>query len=583
MRKRKTIGGGRSEVEKLRARLAEAEETLRAIRSGEVDAIAVDGPAGQQFFTLQGADQPYRILAERMSEGAASLSAEGTILFCNQRLEEMLGRSSGELLGSPVLSFAAGSEQKTLHDLLARAADGEARGEVQFRRKDGALIPVLASLKIIPLESRNGLCLVATDLSERKRAEETIRFQATEHATLISTTSDGYWAFDAQGVLLDVNDAYCQMSGYRRDELLRMRISDLQAKETAVEIEQHIQRVVGRGFDRFDSQHRKKDGGPFDVEISVSHVPGTGRFLLFVRDISRRKAAEAEVLRLNQELENRVQQRTAQLQTSIRELESFSYSVSHDLRAPLRAINGFARMLIEDYGPSLPPEAQEHLQLIHGNAIHLGELIDDLLAFARLGRRDINGQAVNPNEIIAQAIEDLGPELDHKKVHIRVAELPPVEADPQLIRQVFVNLIGNAVKYSSLREHPKIEIGSTTLGKLRQEVGEREQTAIPADLLDPSTVVYFVRDNGAGFDMRYANKLFGVFQRLHRQDEFEGTGVGLATVQRIIHKHGGRVWAFAEVEKGATFYFTVAASAARERQQSAAATASAPAACRLSQ
>lgn len=267
-----------------------------------------------------------------------------------------------------------------------------------------------------------------------------------------------------------------------------------------------------------------------------------------------------------------MQQRTAQLQTSIRELQSFSYSVSHDLRAPLRAINGFARMLIEDYGSSLPAEAQGHLQLIRSNAIHMGDLIDDLLAFARLGRRDLNQQAVNPNEIIARVIEDLGPELQ-KKAQISVAELPACEADPQLIRQVFVNLIGNAVKYSCQREHPKIEIGSTTLGKLRQELSEPEQAAIPADLLDSSAAVYFVRDNGAGFDMRYADKLFGVFQRLHRQEDFQGTGVGLATVQRIIHKHGGRVWAFAEVDKGAIFYFTIPSGAGKDRQHSMTATA----------
>ena len=560
---------GRSEVERLRARLAEAEQTLRAIRSGEVDAIAVDGPAGQQFFTLQGADQPYRILAERMSEGAASLSEEGTILFCNQRLQEMLGRPSGEMLGSPVVSLSTGSDQKVLQDLLAKAAGGEARGEVQFQRKDGTLIPVLASLKVIPLEGRSGLCLVATDLRERKRAEETIRSQATEHTTLISTTADGYWLFDTQGALLDVNEAYCQMSAYSRDELLGMRISDIEGEETSEEVEQHIRRIISRGFDRFESRHRKRDGRLFDVEISVSHVPGTGRFLLFARDITQRKSAEAEVLRLNQELENRVQQRTAELQTSIRELESFSYSVSHDLRAPLRAINGFAKILMEGYGASLPPEAQKHLQLIHGNAVHLGGLIDDLLAFAHLGRRDLSKQTVNPNEIVARAIEDLGQEC-RNKVQISVAEMPAIEVDPQLIRQVFVNLIGNAVKYSRKREPPKIEIGSATLAKLREKFCEQERMAIPADLSNSSTMVYFIRDNGVGFDIRYADKLFGVFQRLHRQEEFEGIGVGLAMVQRIIHKHGGRIWAFAEVDRGATFYFTVAPQAARAKQQSAA-------------
>lgn len=566
MKAKKTNRRSGNESRELRARLAELEETLRAIRSGEVDAIAVDGPAGQQFFTLQGADQPYRILAERMSEGAAALSPEGTVLFCNERLGEMLGRSSEELLGRAVLAVASDRDKASLQSLLTSAAAGEARGEVQFQKDDGSTISVLASLKCIPLEGRNGLCLVATDLTERKRAEQTIRIQATEHTTLISTTSDGYWLFDLQGRLLDVNDAYVEMSGYSRAELLRMHITDVEAVMSPQEVDERIQQVVSTGFARFETQHRKKSGQLYDVEISASHVPGTGRFLLFVRDISRRKAAEEEVRRLNQELESRVEQRTAELQTANRELESFSYSVSHDLRAPLRAINGFAQLVIEEHGSSLPPEAQAQLEAVRNNACHLGHLVDDLLDFARLGRQAVTKKFVKPCEIVNHVLEELRKDVQERAAQISIAELPPFEADPQLISQVFLNLIGNALKYSRGQEHPRVEIGATSLGELRQSLPPAQQQAIPEDLADPAATVYFVRDNGAGFDMRSAKQLFGVFHRLHRQEEFEGTGIGLAIVYRIIQKHGGRVWAFGEVGQGATFYFTLGAAAGQEEQ-----------------
>jgi PAS domain S-box-containing protein len=570
MKQRSPIRRDRNDLAELRARLAEAEETLHAIRSGEVDAIAVDGPTGQQFFTLQGADQPYRILAERMSEGAAALGADGTILFCNERLGEMLGRSSEELLGHSILFVATDRDKASLQNLLTSAAAGEARGEVQFEKNDSSTISVLASLKCIPLEGRNGLCLVATDLTERKRAEEMIRLQATEHTTLVSTTSDGYWLFNAQGELLDVNDAYVQMSGYSRTELLQMHISELEAEDSAKETEARIEQVVNTGFARFEGRHRKKNGQLFNVEISANHIPGTGRLLLFVRDISRRKAAEEEVYRLNQELESRVEQRTAQLQTANRELESFSYSVSHDLRGPLRAINGFAQIVIEEHGSLLPPEAQARLQNIRNSASHLGHLIDDLLAFARLGRQDLNKKLVDPAEIIHQIIEQLRTEFQERAPQVSIAKLPLFHADPQMIWQVFMNLIGNAFKYTRGQETPQIEIGAATLADLRASLPPAEQQAIPSDLSDPDLVVYFVRDNGAGFDMRFASQLFGVFHRLHRQEEFEGTGVGLATVHRIIQKHGGRVWAFGEVGKGASFYFTFTCEASRaERGRSA--------------
>ena len=224
-----------------------------------------------------------------------------------------------------------------------------------------------------------------------------------------------------------------------------------------------------------------------------------------------------------------------ELQTAVSELDAFSYSVSHDLRAPLRAIDGFSRILLKQFGPALAEEPREYLRLVRDNAAQMGHLVDDLLAFSRLGRTPLNKRQVATGAIIEQVLCDARQQAEGRCVSVSVGETPPLWGDPGLLKQVFANLIQNAFKYTRTRAEAVIEIGSSEVG------GER---------------VHFVRDNGAGFDMQYADKLFGVFQRLHRVEEFEGTGVGLAIVQRIIQRHGGRVWAEAALDKGATFYFT---------------------------
>jgi light-regulated signal transduction histidine kinase (bacteriophytochrome) len=243
-----------------------------------------------------------------------------------------------------------------------------------------------------------------------------------------------------------------------------------------------------------------------------------------------------EVLALTLELENRVEQRTAELAAANKELEAFSYSVSHDLRAPLRHIDGFAQLLRDRYAGQLPPAARGLLDKVCQSAQRLGRLIDDLLNFSRLGRQPLAKRVVNLAGVVQAVLDDLQSEREGRQVELRVSTLPEWRGDPSLLKQVFYNLVSNALKFTRQRERAVIEIGS------RRE---------------PKGLVCFIRDNGAGFDMVYADKLFGVFQRLHRDDQFEGTGVGLSIVQRIIHRHGGRIWAEAEVDKGATFFFTL--------------------------
>lgn len=249
-----------------------------------------------------------------------------------------------------------------------------------------------------------------------------------------------------------------------------------------------------------------------------------------------RRAAEEKVHQLNVELEQRVIERTAQLEAVNRELEAFSYTVSHDLRAPLRAVDGYSQAVIEDFGPQLPAEGQRQLQTIRDSAQRMGELIDDLLTFARLNRQQLEKRAIDTGLLVRGTLDELGFPWPQRQIELRLGDLPASSGDPALLKQVWLNLLSNALKYTRKQEKAVVEIGCMQTNGVE---------------------IFFVRDNGTGFDMRYADKLFGVFQRLHRAEDFEGTGVGLAIVQRIINRHGGSVWANAAVDRGATFYFTL--------------------------
>ncbi|HYL10854.1 MAG TPA: PAS domain S-box protein [Candidatus Acidoferrales bacterium] len=349
---------------------------------------------------------------------------------------------------------------------------------------------------------------------------------------LLEAAPDAFVVADSQGRIVIVNQQVEILFGYSRSDLLGKTVEMLMPDRFRQIHPKHRQnfhsapsaRPMGTGMTLFGL---RRDGSEFPVEISLSPLEAEEGILVVsaIRDVTDRIKTQEDL-----------RQRTEELEATNRELEAFTYSVSHDLRAPLRHIDGFSRILMDEYAGELPQQAHGHLRRIREATSHMGNLVDDLLNLSRIGRQPLALQKTNLNALVAKIKTDFSSEIAERQVDWHIALLPTVECDPGLIKQVFFNLMANAVKFTRPQQGARIEIGLAD--------GDR-QPAI------------FVRDNGVGFDMKYADKLFGVFQRLHRQEDFEGTGVGLATVERILRKHGGRIWVQAEPGSGATFYFTL--------------------------
>ncbi len=380
------------------------------------------------------------------------------------------------------------------------------------------------------------------NINARKLAEEAVRVlnagleqrvleRTAELDDLYNNAPCGYHSVDENGMFLRINDTALRWLGYTRDELVgKKRVSDL-FTPASVEVFNDVfpKFVVAGRVENVEFELIRRNGTILPVLLSAtSAVDEHGNFLhsrTTIVDYSERKQAELAI-----------RETQTHLEAANKELEAFSYSVSHDLRAPLRAVDGFSQAVVEDFGPLLPAEGQRQLQTIRESAQRMGDLIDDLLTFSRLSRQPLLTQSVNMEEMVKTTLEAVAAEYPGRDVHIAVGALPPANGDPSLLRQVWQNLISNAFKYTTKRAEARVEIG-----------------ARPRD----DGTEYYVQDNGAGFDMQYAHKLFGVFQRLHRAEEYEGTGVGLAIVERIVERHGGRVWADAIPGRGATFYFNL--------------------------
>jgi len=368
-----------------------------------------------------------------------------------------------------------------------------------------------------------------------------LREQELIFRSLLENSTEMISLVDDTGLILFQSPSILRIMGYPAEERVGQYIHDnIHPSDKAIQsgLLQQIREEPGLTL-TMQIRLQKKDKTYIWVESSFTNhvnIPEVNAIIVNERDVTEQWKLRNQIQKLNTELEKRVALRTSQLETANKELEAFSYSVSHDLRAPLRAISGFSMMLLEDYGNRLDEEGRRIIGVIVSNARMMGQLIDDLLAFSRVGRMSVVHNTVDMRQSVDSCLDLLLPGDTKEKYHIDIPFLGSCPGDPGMIRQVWMNLLGNAIKYSARKEHAVIKI-------LLQEEDTR--------------YIYSIRDNGVGFDMAYADKLFGVFQRLHPSDEFEGTGVGLALVNRIVRKHGGETWAEGEVGAGATFYFSI--------------------------
>ncbi|UCG83110.1 MAG: PAS domain S-box protein, partial [Dehalococcoidia bacterium] len=413
--------------------------------------------------------------------------------------------------------------------------------DLEMKCKDGSTIWVETTSNILYDENKNPIAIIgiSRDITERKKAEDALRESEEKFKILVEEMSDGYSVLQGSQIVF-ANKLSAEMFGYAGEEVVGRTIQEFLPPETIGELAKvRAKRHIGDAVPgHYEVAMVRKDGTTLIAELGTRTMEYGGKPALSVviRDITERKQAEEEIRRLNEELEQRVIERTTQLQAVNKELEAFAYSVSHDLRAPLRSIDGFSQVLIEDYVDKLDEEGNDYLQRVRAASQRMGELIDDLLNLSRVTRGEMCHEDVDLSAMAQAICSDLQCRQPKRKVKFVIKPELADRGDMRLLRAAFENLLGNAWKFTGKKKSARIEFGQI------ENDGQH---------------VYFVRDNGVGFDMNYADKLFGAFQRLHSPSEFEGTGIGLATVQRIIHRHGGNIWAESELDKGTTFYFTL--------------------------
>jgi PAS domain S-box-containing protein len=494
-----------------------------------------------------------RSLIEASLNPMFTIGRDGVISDVNAATEQATGYLRAELLGTGFSDYFTDPG-------LARAgyelafADGSARDYLlKLRHRDGRIISVLYNAAVYrdPFGHVLGVMAAARDITETELLQDALRASEVRLRVLFDHAPIGAGEVTLGGELVRINRYFCQFVGYTADEVLSMRWLEDFLPSDNIEVDLAIQqRLLSGEIDTYSADRRfiQKGGGVIWGEVQRSLVRDpAGRPLLYidtVRDITAEREAEAEVRTLTAELEARVEQRTAELELSNKNLQAFSYSIAHDLRTPLRGLNGFSEALLEEFGELLGETGCSYAERIQAASERMGTIIDDMLRLSQVTHTDMNLEAVDLSAEVAAIADGLRSVDPGRRVSFAIQEGVWVTADPILIRTVLDNLIENAWKFTAGREDAIIEFAATT-------------TATATATADDATVCCYVRDNGAGFDPAYVHKLFQPFQRLHTTLEFPGTGVGLASVQRIIERHGGHTWAEGTVDGGATFYFTL--------------------------